>query len=337
MPDDLRAALTHWHITPDAVVASPHGTMNETFFVRLDGATRVLRRHRHLARSTVEREHEIIAFAVAGGIPTPPAIATVRGDVVVDSGGRLYSLFAHADGTQLRQAALLPEHARAMGTTLARLHGVLAGFPTDGPSRPDRAAAPPSVDRTLAALGDLLHTVEAWPAAGEQEARAASALRGQLSWVEHHRDELDATAAARPRPRQLIHGDYQHTNLFFADPGAPATGRESTVTAVIDWDKAEVADRAGELIRTIALSFVLDPALTAGFLAGYQRDGEMSLETLDAAAADYALGEARGTWLYDAIYRRGEDRCRQFLDPHGFRPFGARWSALRAALEAAAT
>jgi aminoglycoside/choline kinase family phosphotransferase len=43
---------------------------------------------------------------------------------------------------------------------------------------------------------------------------------------------------------QAIHGDYQSTNLFFA---------EDQLCAIIDWDQAYVASPAWEVMRTLDL------------------------------------------------------------------------------------
>jgi Ser/Thr protein kinase RdoA (MazF antagonist) len=298
--------------------------MNETFIVTTDAEPVVLRRHRQRDRPTILREHEIIAHAAAGGVPTPPAIRTPDGRAVVESDGRCYSLFAHADGAQVDRGRLRAKHARAMGVTLGQLHDILADYPPGRCPKPI-PPRPAAVEATVSALRDLLEIVESWPDPGEQEEWAAGRLRSRIDWIDAHHDQLDRPA--EPPSVQATHGDYQEANLFFDG--------DSAVTAVIDWDKAEPADPARELIRAMALAFGLDPTLCVEFLAGYRSRRALPLAALDAAAETYGHDRIHDTWLYDAIYRRRDDRPRAFLRPGDFHPFSERWLAVRPALEAA--
>jgi len=318
-------ALQQWGVQVREISTTPLGTMNETFIVTTDTGPVVLRRHRQRDRPTILREHEIIAHTAAGGVPTPPAIRTPDGRVVVESDGRFYSLFAHADGAQIARGTLRAEHARAMGVTLGQLHDVLADYPPQRCPQPTPPRPGPA-EGAVRALVELLEIVESWPEPGEQEEWAADRLRSRIDWIEAHAGQLDRPP--EPASVQPTHGDYQEANLFFDG--------DSTVTAVIDWDKAEPADPARELVRAMALAFGLDPALCVAFLAGYRSRRALPMAALDAAAAVYSHDRLHDTWLYDAIYRRRDDRPRAFLQPGAFHPFTDRWAAVRPALAAGA-
>jgi Ser/Thr protein kinase RdoA (MazF antagonist) len=322
----LLGALAHWPLDEvSAIDGTPLGTMNETFLVTTRSAPVVLRRHRHSDRADVLREHDIIAFAAAKGIPTPTAHLTHTGAPVAEHAGRLYSVFAHAAGTQLPRGTLTPTSAAAMGTTLAALHAALADFPPQRcPKQPGPAGPEPTAADTVCRLRALLDAVERWPDQGPDEQNARSRLAGRIDWITAHRGDLAASApTAKSIATQPIHGDYQEANLFFD---------AARVVAVIDWDKAEIGTTADEIVRTMALSFALQPACCQAFLAAYRAGLPMPAADLDAAAAAYSARKLHDTWVYDTAYLRGDGRVRQFITPGTFTPFLDSWARLRAEL-----
>lgn len=113
------------------------------------------------------------------------------------------------------------------------------------------------------------------------------------------------------------------SNVFFHD---------CAVSAVIDWDKAEVRDPAEEIVRAMHLSLGLDVGLCRGFLDGYRRVLPVSVDDLDGAARAYSDHRAYDLWLYETIYLEGDDRPRRFLTPGTFTPFIDDWKRVRSSV-----
>lgn len=318
----LRAALTCWDIdliiSIEAVTA---GTMNDTFLVRTATGPLVLRRHRSDDKALVEREHDLTEYARTGGVPAPAVVPARDGGRLAEAGSRLYSLYRHAPGHQVERTRLRSVHAAAMGATLARLHEVIKdATPVQLPST--EPTEPPSVDATLARLRELREIIRGLRAPEQSDRWALQRLDGRIGWLERHPEP-----APQPDPTDLqtIHGDYQESNVFFDDTVA--------VSAVIDWDKSERGSAAHEVVRTLALAFGLELGHCRAFLSSYRTYRPMPLPDLDTAAARYGLGQLHDTWLYDTIYRRGDDRPRRFLTPGPFTPFAVDWSRLRERLD----
>jgi homoserine kinase type II len=124
--------------------------------------------------------------------------------------------------------------------------------------------------------------------------------------------------------QQVIHGDYQQTNLFFDN------GR---VSAIIDWDQAYVAPRAWEVVRTLHLVFEFDPGPCHIFLDAYRAEAPLTFVELEVAAAAYSHTRAHDLWPYEAVYLEDNDRARGFLRPGHFVPLSRPWSRLRATLQ----
>lgn len=315
MTGSLADVLAAWEIAPIlSIEQATGGTMNETFVVTTAARRVVLRRHRRTERSLIEREHAVITHAISRGVPTPAALRTPAGEVIVSRGGVFSSLFAYARGTQVGRDRLTVAEAGAMGRTLARLQLALADCPTTPPPRPSTSA---DRSRTEAQLAELLNLIRNRPDRSETDRWAEEHLRTKLAWLSGH--PAPARHVIPAASMQLVHGDYQESNLFFA-------GDE--VSDVIDWDKVETRWPPEEIIRTLDLSFGLRPDLCAALLAGYRTLRAVAPSELDQAADNYSHDQLHGHWVFDELYRRGNERVRGFLEPGPYVPFADRWAEL---------
>lgn len=316
---DVAALFAHWSPHPPREITVPErGTQNQTFMVETDVGPRVLRAYRPLARDRIEREHALMAYASARGLPVPCPISMADGSTLLERDGRFFALFSHASGTQVARAALTAAEAAAAGCFLARLHGALAGYAGACPNQDDKLATPPHRSPTLARIEELLRVVRSQAPGGADEEIALRRLEERRRWL-IAQPPIDVQRI-QGLPAQPLHGDYQEANLFFAD---------GEVSAVIDWEQAVRGPRGWEVTRALDFMLLLDPELSAAFLASYRERLALSDEELDLAAAGYAEMRANDLWVYKAIYLEGNDRVRRFLRPGPFVPFTDRWAALR--------
>jgi len=317
--DDLEL-LSAWTIGQVHSIATPEtGTINRTLLVEAAGGSYVLRAYRHAERAPVEREHAAIAHVGMRGLPAVAPIALPGGTTILERDGRCYALFPRAPGRQLTRGQLTPGDFAAMGAFLARAHAALQSFPLGQAARRDFA-----IDRaaTLAEIEHLEAAIRARPALDAFDETVLGQLAGRRDWI--------ARAAFEQMPdlgaleQQLIHGDYQQTNLFFA---------EGRVVAIIDWDQTYVAPREWEIARALDLicNFELEPC--RAFLAGYRAQARLDPAALDLAATGYALMRAHDLWLYQAIYRDRNQRVRGFVAHGPFVPLAERWTALNGKLK----
>jgi homoserine kinase type II len=156
-----------------------------------------------------------------------------------------------------------------MGRFLAELHLALRNFPSERvPARSidiDPVATLRGIDRLLAVIRDR-------PVLDAVDRYALERLESRRVWIEC------SGSAALPDlsslGRQVIHGDYQETNLFF-DAGK--------VSAIIDWDQAYTAPRAWEVVRTLHLAFHLCLETCRAFLSAYRAELPLEPGDLDEA------------------------------------------------------
>lgn len=307
----VEVVLRHWRVIPRHATRPVLGTMNEVFLVDTDEARFVLRGHRRRDRAAVEFEHAAMEAARAGEVPAPKPLRTPGGDLVVAHEGRWWSLLTWMTGDQPERGSHTPEHADAMGAMLGRVHTALKSLAP--PSQP-RSIEPTA--ETIRRAEELLSHIEGLPDAPADDAAAHRWLSAQRDWLRLHVDDRQP----EPDRGQTIHGDYHDANLVFGG---------DAVSGVLDWDKADKGSPLEELIRAMHLSFGLDPERCRAFVAGYRAQRSVEADELDAAARRYGFHRDRSTWLFDELYRRGNERLRPLLNRRPFVPFELSWEAIR--------
>ncbi len=310
--------LAAWQVgTVQSAYIPDTGTINRTLVADTITGRFVLRCYRHIERAPIEREHAAIAYARDHGIPAVAPLALPNGEMILLHDGRFYALFPHAPGAQIAGADLSADQLAAMGACLAALHAALADFPLQHAKRRDITI---DLDATLARIERVEAAIRTRPALADLDCWVLEQLRGRRDWIARspRTGMPDLTVLAQ----QLIHGDYQETNLFFEG---------DRVVAVIDWDQTYVAPRAWELVRALDLTCAFEAERCRAFLAGYRALAPLAAAELDLAAAAYTLMRAHDLWIYEAIYIAGNDRPRRYVQPAPFVPLIDRWRVARRA------
>jgi Ser/Thr protein kinase RdoA (MazF antagonist) len=231
----------------------------------------VLRAYWYKDRLPVEREHAIIAYARRQGVPAVEPAALPDGETILAHEERFYALFPHAPGQQMPKRALGRNEAVAMGSFLAQLHCALREYEHDKVAQ--RTLAVESAV-TLKHIADLEQLIRARPTLDALDQAVLRQLTERRDWIEHA-PENDLTNLLQLE-QQVIHGDYQETNLFFD---------ARHVIAIIDWDQAYVASRAWEIVRTLDLVFSFEPTLCCAFLDAYWAALPLDLSELEIATS----------------------------------------------------
>jgi Ser/Thr protein kinase RdoA (MazF antagonist) len=322
VPPDLQAALAAWGVRDVLSATVPAtGTIHQTLLLRTAAGAYALRAYRYRERRRVEFEHTLIAHARKRNVPAvaPIPLPGAAGATILEREGRFYALFPRAAGHQRDHTEMGPAEAVAMGRALAEVHRALADVPHD---RVEARSFATDTAKTLAGIAALEGVIQSQPTRDERDRLTIAQLGERRSWL---LARGDAGSVDLPGlERQVIHGDYQQTNLFFEG---------SRVSAIIDWDQAYVAPRAWEVVRTLHLVFTFDPAPCGLLLDAYRAVAPMPLAELDVAAAAYSHMRAHDLWLYQAVYLEGNDRVRSFLPAGHFAPLSEAWSRLKATLQ----
>ncbi len=273
--------------------------MNETWRIDAPWASYALRRHRTNDRARLEWERTVIDHVRAHGICAP------RG-ATADVDGRLWTLSEWLPGEPVERESLTTTHAAAMGAELGAIHTALRGL----------TPPPPPSSRAMP-FETMLERAEAVLARTPPTSPSSTWLQQYLA---HHR-AIGPVAPPTRHDEQVVHGDYQDSNVLFDEHGA--------VTAVIDWDKAEARTAAEEVLRAVHLSFRLDPARTEAFIAGYRTTHRLTDDDLEHGAVVYGYERDRSIWLHEELHVHGNERLRVLADDATFVPFADRWVETR--------
>lgn len=286
------------------------GATNRIFEVRAAGRTTFLRRYRRLGLDAVRREHTLIRHVNAHGLSAPEALGVNGDTALAGSDGAVWAMFRAATGVQLGLDEITPEIARSAGATLAVLHLATASADTalrrvtlswDGPSWVQRLQRVRDEIRRR----DRQSEVDRW---------ALRRVEAQASWLAESR----ARHQYVPRhPGQIVHGDYQHANLFFAD---------GHVADVIDWDTAVIAPRAYELARTAFFMCRMDAPSTIALLQGYRSINPLDDDELADGALAWGTFADHHVWPVEEVYLNDNRTAERFIWRRPFRPFADEWA-----------
>ncbi|HET9223528.1 MAG TPA: phosphotransferase [Roseiflexaceae bacterium] len=317
--DSDRDVLDAWGIGPVVAARAPaNGTINRTLLLDTPHASYALRAYRHPERAPVEREHAVIAYACARGLPAVAPLALPDGATILEREGRFYALFPRAPGSQFEPDALGAAELVAMGRCLAALHRGLRDYPAE---RARRRSFAVDGDHVLGRIAALDQVIRGRSNLDDVDRRALRSLAGRREWIARHGASNPGGLAELEQ--QLIHGDYLPDNLFF---------ERGEVSAIIDWDQTYLAPRAWEIARAMHLIWNFAAQPCRAFLAAYCAALPLSDAELDLPATHYSWFRAHDLWLYEAIYQESNDRLRIFVESDGFVPLIDRWAMLRAVL-----
>lgn len=310
-----------WNLAPVLATRTPEmGTIHQTLLLETASGNYALRTYRYACekRWRVEAEHALIAYACSQGLPAIAPLPLPNGDTIMEYDGRIHALFPFACGYQARRGRITSGETAAMGAFLAQLQHALHDYPKD---RTALRSFTIDHDATLTKISEIEAVINALPQPDDIDRQMLTRLQQRRIWLETTQPP-DETAFAQLE-QQVIHGDYQETNLFFED---------DAVSAVIDWDQAYPAPRAWEVIRALHYVFQFEPAPCHLFLEAYRRELPLPSEELDIAANLYSWKRTHDLWLHEEYYLRGNQRVRQFSSPHEFTPLIARWNKLQQVL-----
>ena len=290
------------------------GTVNRTVLVQTSGGACALRARRRSDRARAEWDHMVIGWASAWDIPVCRPLPLPSGETVWEEDGCLFALFPLAEGRQVARADLREEEVASAGRCLARIHLAFADFPI---AQAWHKAFFFDTGATLQSLARIQEAITARSIQTDADRTAQQHLAGRREWLQEA-SALDEPMRRRfdALPFQVVHGDFQKTNLFFG-------GGE--VSTVIDWDQCGVAPRTWEVLRALHLMLDLAAGPCRIFLAAYRGLCLLPDTELLEAAACYGVLADQNLWVYEALYLEGDDRVRPFLTLGGFVPFAARW------------
>jgi homoserine kinase type II len=305
-----------WNLPPIISTRTPPtGTIHQITLLSSNEGSYVLRAYRYAQkdRSRIVTEHALASYVQAHGLPAVAPLSLPSGETILEREGRFYALYPFAEGQQIaRSQVISPKIIAAMGRCLGELHQLLASYPSEQVRRQSFV-----VDQiaTVSKIGRLEAAISEKPDFDAFDQDILTMLTQRRTWLTAaHAIDLEVLSSLE---QQVLHGDYQESNLFFAD---------QRVSAIIDWDQAYVAPRCWEIIRTLHYVFGMDERCQT-FLKAYREVFPLPFKDLDSTAQAYGWVQANNLWAYTSYYLDHNDRVRHLLQT-SFTPFEAMWAEL---------
>ncbi|WP_220196428.1 phosphotransferase enzyme family protein [Ktedonospora formicarum] len=301
---DLRRA---WNLSPILSTWTPEtGTIHRILLLKTIEGSYALRAYRYTPDECwrISCEHALIAYAQTHGLPVLSPLPLSNGESILEQEGHFYALFPIAPGQQIARGDLTLHEIMVMGRFLGELHQILVNYSHE--RVPHRSF---TIDRTKtpATIDTIEKVIRSQPPGNGEDSQALSRLAERRAWLATTPSvNLEDLSSLE---QQVIHGDYQETNLFFED---------GQVSAVIDWDQSYVAPRAWEVVRTLHYVCKLEKNACRTFLEAYRCILPLTSTELEVAAAAYGWVRAHDLWHYQAIYLKGISGCEPFCSQGHF-------------------
>lgn len=286
---DIARALSAYECQVlDVPEAVDNSVRNENYRVLTDRGPLFVRFHR-TSRSTdrVRREHRVIQWASAQGLPVVPPLYSATGGTLHEVNGRLVAVFPWVTGSHLQRGRITVAQASVMGAMHGRLHSVLARYPDwDLDWFWDSWGA--NTEHSSDLLLDLAKQLPNVQLSHDERELIHRTLEAQLGWLQ--------TEGGRIAPDrhsigvQPVHGDYHERNLLLDNAGG--------VAAVVDWDMVTRMPRGFELVRCLSFAELLQPPLLDAYLTAYHHHVTLTPSECAAAVELWWQFVARDTWLY---------------------------------------
>jgi Ser/Thr protein kinase RdoA (MazF antagonist) len=313
--EEIKEVISAWSVTKVHSITTPNtGKVNTTIIIDSPQGKFAFRKYNHTDQLRVQRVNAVIQFAAAHGIPAVCPIPTQTGENILLLPTGLYALFPYIQGEHPTRDTLHIKRIEEMGRFLGQLHNVLKVYPlSQVPERHFQV----NPEETLTVIKALKKCIEEREGAHPTDAYALKRLKGKKAWIES--GPQDPIPNLQRMEQQVIHGDYQVSNLFYYD---------DTIKGIIDWDGTSSAPRLWEVVRCLdyEFGFQIEPSLV--FLRKYNAGNPIDLHQLNLMAHCYGYVEDQKLWAFQAVYFRGEDRARIYLKPGEFIPIVKRWEPL---------
>ncbi len=273
------------------------GSLNQNYRVEVSTGRLFLRRHRpELTRAAIEREHAIVRWVAARGIPAPLPFATPSGETVLQIEGACWALFPWVEGRSVVRGRIPLASARALGDLNGEVHAVLADHPE----------APPKEWRITwdtAEAFDTLERLELLVAARGGPDDVLEGIRFRLRLLES--GEARPVEAFREMPVQLVHGDFHDKQVVF--------GRGSEVRALVDWEMAGWLPRTWEVIRSLVFSKLIDGPGFDAYMEGYAGHVRLSPEECRLGVELWWQTRLHETWALRTYFFENNARVARFV------------------------
>ncbi len=272
------------------------GLLCNNFFVDAAAGRYFLKQYRKQTSSWVYEIKFAEEFFADNGIPVILPLKDAHGRAAFWHEDNWYSIFPFVEGIQKDSDALSASEVQSMGEMLANIHR--AGIHFSGRDMPvlklwDRG-------RFILEYVDVMRQVHAVAVPDEMDILVRTTLEQKYAFVMKNNKRPEDFDLPR---HCLLHGDFQHGNVFF--------DAEGNVAAVFDLEKTCVGPRSFELVRAMMITnfdtgFGQENTERARiFLRAYREEFPISFDEFYKGMHVYSIDLAHVLWMEAKRYLKG--------------------------------
>lgn len=300
-PEIVEAVLDDYHLTLEGKPRNlPLSRRTRNVIVNTPLGRKVLKRYRSmLPISTILYSHSILKRLAELNFPAPRLVSTPGGADFITYANNNYALFDFVEGKSYSLSFLLPAHRQQLmwlaGQTLARFHGVLAGFIPEGHHHLGFTSYSGNWQRDMVWYAGKVEELKEKSQTLEKEADRAAAgwLIESSDYILDEMIELDELLRNTSLLRLIIHGDFGLHNLIFPPNGA---------VTIMDFETARLEWRLSDLVSALSRLRYGDGRYNfesiQSFIAGYQAIFPLQAEEWELLPSVWRFHKLRSALIY---------------------------------------
>jgi homoserine kinase type II len=305
--NDLELIIGSYALSPNTRILDEHKDgLSNNYSLESLGTKYFLKQYRHTDLDKVREIHQVKQYFAAGGIPIVLPIPNTNRETITVLDGTAFALFPYIEGKHPVRGEPSAQHLRSLAKMLARIHLVSVHTPLVIKDHFKGWA----VDGFTEKAESILSIIANKPDRNEFDTQMEQSVLLKQSIV---KTNTKTVADFNLPSSTLTHGDYHEFNVFFDD--------DDEVSWVFDLEKAEMAPRVYELIRSMEY-ICLDGKFNDQriqnailYIREYHQEYPLNKEELSKGIELKYILDAYSLWLAGEHYLNDNNRFDRFFAP----------------------
>ncbi|MFB6182167.1 MAG: phosphotransferase [Candidatus Magasanikbacteria bacterium] len=282
------------------------GYLSHNFILTNKNQKFFLKQYRHTDKNKVQQIINIVHFFQSRGIPTIEPLTNEQNEKITTIGNKHFGLFPYIDKKEVNRGEVNKQMVKSMAETLAQIHKI--GQKDDLPEA-EKKNISWSKDKLDEKAKQVKKVITDKDKSSQYDQLAQRTIEAKLKLAQQYPiqpDQLDLEYNC------LIHGDFHCENVFLNE--------QNKVAYVYDWDKAKMAPRCWEVIRSLIYTIFnkkynkqkINQAQL--YLKTYQDNYKLTNEQVETGVKAIALNNIYSMWVLEEYYLKDNKRVKSLLE-----------------------
>lgn len=304
--EDLLVKVSNTYDLPSLrlVQKVERGVLSDNFILQNSESKYFLKTWRFQNEEWLSGVLRIEKYFANHGIPIIESLNCANNQNYFKYEDKFYSLYPYISGTHIEREDIAGESLDSMAEMLATIHLVSRDNPIEAPD----SFTWWDTEKTLEKMGRILSVIQKIHNKSEFDQKILDLMtRRHELLIKNTIKSEDFTLPSDT----LIHGDYHESNIFFT---------ENQISYVFDLEKAGMAPRVFELVRTIMIAILCGDyshgniGRAGQFLATYSEKYPITREEFKSGMEVFYIKGLHSSWIADYYYIKNNNRADIYLE-----------------------